>query len=161
MGALSLPMMLQSFGYMRGPLTMLEICGWALWFLSLVFEHTADQQKLNFARECKEKKVRDAVCDVGLWRYSRHPNYFGEWMVWNSLVISSLPSLVALWHSPELLLVKVGASFGLVTTSWMMYKCLVHYTGAVPAEYYSVKKRPEYVEYQKKVNMFVPGPRRS
>jgi len=161
MGGLSMPLMLQAFGYMTGPLTWLEIIGWTTWVAAIVFEHTADKQKKAFIKQCQENNVTNTVCDVGLWRYSRHPNYFGEWMVWNSLVITSLPSLVALWHSPELLLVKVGASFGLVTTSWMMYKCLVHYTGAVPAEYYSVKKRPEYVEYQKKVNMFMPGPRRS
>ena len=32
---------------------------------------------------------------------SRHPNYFGEWMVWNSLIITSIPSIMALWQSSE------------------------------------------------------------
>ena len=55
----------------------------------------------------------------------------------------------------------LGMTWGLFSISWMMYTCLVHYTGAAPAEYYSVKKRPDYVKYQKTVNMFIPGPRKS
>ena len=42
---------------------------WAMWLASLAFEHAADHQKLFFIMECKEKKIKDAVCDVGLWRY--------------------------------------------------------------------------------------------
>jgi len=158
MGSLAMPMMLQTSGYLTGPLTLLEMSGWILWILSLVFEHTADQQKLNFARECKEKKVRDAVCDVGLRRYSRHPNYFGEWMVWNSLILTSIPSLLAMVQSEqENLVTKAGLVMGVVAISWAMYQCLVNYTGAKPAEYYSLKKRPGYARYQETVNMFIPG----
>ena len=98
---------------------------------------------------------------MGLWRYSRHPNYFGEWMVWNSLIITSIPSVLALWESSEeSLLIKGGLTFGLIQASMAMYACLVHYTGAVPAEYFTVQRRPEYKKYQKMVNMFVPGPRK-
>lgn len=159
MGTLCLPMMLQAYGPLKGPLTTIEVFGWILWVVSLVFEHTADKQKKRFARDCKKAGVKNAVCDVGLWRFSRHPNYFGEWMVWNSLVITSLPSLLALWQSQdEALLVKVGMSGGLLSISWAMYECLVNYTGAKPAEHYTVQKRPQYKEYQKNVNMFVPGP---
>lgn len=39
-----------------------------------------------------------------------------------------------------------------------MYTTLVHYTGAVPSEHFSVQKRPEYKEYQRQTNMFFPGP---
>jgi len=42
--------------------------------------------------------------------------------------------------------------------SYGMYSCLTSYTGAVPAEYYSLQKRPAYKAYQAAVNMFVPGP---
>jgi len=161
MGALCLPMMLQAFGYKTGELTWVEIGGWTMWVISIMFEHTADKQKKAFVKDCVEKNIKNAVCDVGLWRYSRHPNYFGEWMVWNSLIITSIPSLMALWQAEEeSLLVKVMTG-GLVSVSWIMYQCLVHYTGAVPAEFYTLQKRPEYVEYQNTVNMFVPGPRKT
>ena len=95
---------------------MLEICGWVLWLTSFAFEHTADRQKKQFIKDCIKNNIKNAVCDVGLWRYSRHPNYFGEWMVWNSLIITSIPSLLALWQTPEEnLLVKVGISLGRVS----------------------------------------------
>eukprot|EP00092_Neocalanus_flemingeri_P014327 GFUD01015448.1.p1 GENE.GFUD01015448.1~~GFUD01015448.1.p1 ORF type:complete len:317 (+),score=68.45 GFUD01015448.1:34-984(+) len=161
MGALCMPLMIQAFGYKTGELTWLEVCGWTMWLLSIVFEHTADKQKKQFVKDCLKNNVKNTVCDVGLWRYSRHPNYFGEWMVWNSLIITSLPSLLALWQTPEeSLFTKVGVTWGLATASVMMYQCLVNYTGAVPAEFYTVQKRPDYVKYQNMVNMFVPGPRR-
>jgi len=161
MGALSMPLMVQAYGYKTGDLTWLEVFGWTMWLVSIVFEHTADKQKKAFIKDCLKNNIKNTVCDVGLWRYSRHPNYFGEWMVWNSLIITSIPSLLALWQTPEeALLVKVGMTMGLITTSTMMYQCLVNYTGAIPAEFYTVQKRPEYVKYQKMVNMFVPGPRK-
>jgi len=161
MGALSMPLMVQAYGYKTGDLTWLEVFGWTMWLVSIVFEHTADKQKKAFVKDCLKNNIKNTVCDVGLWRYSRHPNYFGEWMVWNSLIITSIPSLLALWQTPEeALLVKVGMTMGLITTSTMMYQCLVNYTGAIPAEFYTVQKRPGYVKYQKMVNMFVPGPRK-
>ena len=43
---------------------------------------------------------------------------------------------------------------------YLMYSTLVHYTGAVPAEFYSRRKRPAYADYQARVNRFFPGPRR-
>jgi steroid 5-alpha reductase family enzyme len=161
MGAMCMPLMVQAYGYKTGELTWLEVCGWAMWLAAIAFEHTADLQKKQFAKDCRQKKIKNAVCDVGLWRYSRHPNYFGEWMVWNSLIITSLPSLLALWQTPEeMLVIKFGMTSGLLSVSYMMYECLVNYTGAVPAEFYTVQKRTEYKKYQKIVNMFVPGPRK-
>ena len=68
---------------------------------------------------------------------------------------------MALWQTPEEnLITKFGMSLGLIMISWAMYNCLVYYTGAEPAEYYTLQKRPEYAKYQKTVNMFVPGPRK-
>jgi len=161
MGCLAMPLLVQSCGYLTGPLTWVEMCGWAMWVVSIIFEHTADQQKLNFVQECKKKNIKNAICDVGLWRYSRHPNYFGEWMVWNSLVFTSLPSLLSMWQAgQETLLVMCGLTLGVLSVSWAMYQCLVHYTGARPAEFYSVQKRPSYASYQATVNMFIPGYRR-
>ena len=49
---------------------------------------------------------------------------------------------------------------GAGSLSYVMYQCLVHYTGAAPAEYYSLKSRPGYRSYQQRVNMFIPGPAR-
>jgi len=81
MGLLAIPLMLQSQSYLKSPLTILEIVAWIVWLVSLLVEHKADLQKKAFVRQCVKDKVKDAVCEVGLWRYSRHPNYFCEWMV--------------------------------------------------------------------------------
>ena len=71
----------QGSGYLTGPLTPLEVVAWVLWLASLAMEHRADLQKRAFIRQCARDKVKNAICEVGLWRYSRHPNYFFEWMV--------------------------------------------------------------------------------
>ena len=111
----------------------IEILGFAMWGLSLVFESVADQQKLKFA--LNKKNPRDAICDVGLWKYSRHPNYFGEWMVWNSLIMVAIPSLI---NRQSLLQEKLCIAFAFLSVSASMYYCLSIWTGAVPAEYFSV-----------------------
>ena len=59
-------------------------------------ESIADLQKLAFLRDMKKKGESNRVCNVGLWRYRRHPNYFAEWMVWTALVVASIPSWLAL-----------------------------------------------------------------
>jgi len=130
-----------------------EIAGIGIWLLAYVLESTADAQKLAFI--AKNKNARSSVCNVGLWRFSRHPNYFAEWLVWTGLVVAAVPSWMALGHSePGLVWVVLG--IGAIGASAMMYTTLVYLTGAIPAEYYSVQKRPEYADYQRRTNRFFP-----
>ena len=128
------------------------------------------------ARSSAAAGRKGGTCEVGLWRYCRHPNYFGEWCVWNSLVIATLPSAAAMvakevgriseiyqsqHNLPQSnLLVSGLLCVCLVNVSYAMYTCLVTYTGAVPAEHYSREKREGYADYQRRVNMFFPGPSR-
>ena len=140
-------------------LSVLEYIGLVVTLFALGFETLADVQKNNFLVAMKKAGLKNKVCNVGLWRYSRHPNYFGEWMVWNGLIVASLPSWIHLRAvEPLLVWAVVGAS--LVYLSWGMYVFLVHQTGAVPAEYFSVQKRPDYKRYQETTNQFFPGPSR-
>lgn len=131
---------------------------WLLvWIAAFAFESTADWQKRRFARTSTDRK---AVCDVGLWRYSRHPNYFGQWVQWIALVGLALPSLWVLRGEIHV----IGLFVLALSLAWvirLMYGTLVYYTGAVPAEHYSRLKRPAYADYQATVNRFFPGPRRS
>ncbi|MHA7834807.1 MAG: DUF1295 domain-containing protein, partial [Algiphilus sp.] len=127
-----------------------EIAGIALWFAAYLVESTADAQKLRFIA-----KDKGGVCNVGLWRYSRHPNYFAEWLVWTGLVVAAVPSWIGLAGS-EPLLVWLVMGLGALGASAAMYTTLVYLTGAVPAEYYSVRKRPDYAQYQKTTNRFFP-----
>ncbi|AVP96518.1 hypothetical protein C7S18_04585 [Ahniella affigens] len=128
-----------------------------LWFGAYVFESTADWQKRQYTRA--HRADRTSVCEVGLWRYSRHPNYFGQWLQWIALAALALPSLIALrgaLHTSAL----VVFALALLWMIYLMYSTLVYYTGAVPAEHFSRLKRPAYADYQLRVNRFWPGPRR-
>ncbi len=129
-----------------------EIAGIATWAAAYVLESTADAQKLRYIAK---NKGGVGVCEVGLWKYSRHPNYFAEWLVWTGIVIAAVPSWLALRES-ESLLIWLTLGLGALGASAMMYTTLVYLTGAVPAEYYSVRKRPEYTAYQQRTNMFFP-----
>ena len=135
---------------------VLEIIGLVLWVLAFSMESIADSQKSRFIRKIKALGKKNMVCDIGLWKYTRHPNYFAEWMVWNALVIAAIPSWIAL-ESQESLLIWIALGLGLLFVSRVMYLSLVYLTGAVPSEYYSLKKRPDYEAYKKRVNMFFPG----
>ena len=138
-------------------LSPLEWIGVVLWLGAFAFETVADWQKRRFVADAARRGATDAVCDVGLWRWSRHPNYFGEWMVWNALVVAAIPSWWALRdHANVVSWALVG--IGLLLVSRVMFVTLVHYTGAKPAEYYSVQKRPAYARYQQTTSIFFPRP---
>lgn len=138
-------------------ISVFEILGLVIWAGAFAMESMADMQKLSFLRAMKKAGERNRVCNVGLWRYSRHPNYFAEWMVWNGLVIASIPSWLAM-YSQETTAVWILLGAGLLFVSRVMYMTLVYATGAVPSEHFSVQKRPAYVDYQKTTNRFFPGP---
>ena len=137
----------------------LEVIGAVIWLAAFIMESVADKQKHTFLLAMKQSGERHRVCSVGLWRYSRHPNYFAEWMVWNGLIIASLPAWWALYQQ-ESPLIGLLLGLGLIYLSRIMYTTLVYYTGAVPAEYYSAQKRPEYKAYQATTNRFFPWPKK-
>ena len=140
-------------------LSALEIIGFTIFILSIVFETVADYQKLKFLKEMKRQNKKNMVCNIGLWKYTRHPNYFAEWMVWNGLIIASIPSYISLFDSEALWLwILIGVA--LLYTSRIMYVTLVYLTGAIPSEYYSAQKRPAYKAYQQSTNIFFPGPKK-
>jgi steroid 5-alpha reductase family enzyme len=137
-------------------LSVFEVVGLCVWLGAFIIESVADTQKLAFLKSMSKQGLKNKVCNVGLWRYSRHPNYFAEWMVWNALLIASIPSWIAL-QPVESVWVWSLMGVGLLCAPYLMYVTLVHYTGAKPAEFYSVQKRPEYKAYQQTTNMFFPG----
>ena len=67
----------------------LELAGTALWLLALSGEALADAQLAAFKRDSANK---GRVCAVGLWRFSRHPNYFFEWLIWVAFFVFALGS---------------------------------------------------------------------
>ena len=139
--------------------SVLEIVGLVIWALAFAMESVADLQKASFLKAMKKAGKQRQVCNVGLWQYCRHPNYFAEWMVWNGLVIAAIPSWLSL-RGLETDPVWYLLGLGLLMASGFMYASLVYITGAVPSEYYSAQKRPGYTDYQKQTNRFFPGPRK-
>lgn len=139
---------------------LLEIVGLVIWILAFAMESVADLQKVRFLKAMKKSGKQRQVCNVGLWKYCRHPNYFAEWMVWNGLVIAAIPSWLALRGS-ETEPVWYLLGLGLLLASRFMYRTLVYITGAVPSEHFSAEKRPGYADYQKQTNRFFPGPRKT
>lgn len=117
----------------------LEIAGVVLWFVGLYGEALADAQLASFRRDPAN---RGQVCTVGLWRYSRHPNYFFEWLVWIAFAVFAL-------GSPH-------GWIGLIAPAIMLY-VLVRGTGIPPTETQAVRSMGEgYRQYQQTTRAFVP-----
>merc|ERR1712176_574027 len=90
-------------------LSPLEIIGHVIWAVAFFLESTADKQKLAFVNKCIKEGVEARLrrkggkaCDVGLWRYTRHPNYFFQWLGWVGITLSSIPSLMRIIARSEL-----------------------------------------------------------
>jgi steroid 5-alpha reductase family enzyme len=86
------------------------------------------------------------VCDVGLWRYTRHPNYFFEWLIWVGFF---LVGSAAAWGWT-----------GIIAPAVILY-LLLNVTGVPPTEAQSLRSRGDaYRRYQATTNAFFPGPPR-
>ena len=133
--------------------SIIEITGFLVWAIFFFLEHISDLQKQKFLINAKKNNLKNQVCNVGLWKYTRHPNYFSEWMIWNGLIIASFSSLLV--NSSMLIFLSTTTSLLYITI--LMYQTLVFLTGAIPSEYYSLIKRPDYKSYKKTTNMFFPN----
>ena len=133
--------------------SIIEITGFLVWAIFFFLEHISDLQKQKFLINAKKNNLKNQVCNVGLWKYTRHPNYFSEWMIWNGLIIASFSSLLV--NSSMLIFLSTTTSLLYITI--LMYQTLVFLTGAVPSEYYSLMKRPDYKRYKQTTNMFFPN----
>ena len=112
----------------------------------------------------KKKDLKNQVCNIGLWSVVRHPNYFGEWNVWNGLIIASIPAMCPHFiglKADEKPFVYNYLALYCFSISYVMYDFLVYQTGAIPAEYFSVQKRPDYKKFQQTTPMFCPCGRRN
>lgn len=116
-----------------------EFAGLALWLIAIGGESVADAQLAAFRAVPSN---RGKVCEFGLWRFSRHPNYFFEWMVWVAFFVFALGSPWG-W---------VGA----ISPLLMLY-FLTCMTGIPPSEAHSLASRGDaYRDYQRRTSVFVP-----
>lgn len=129
-----------------GPLGPLAFAGIGLFAISVLGEGVADRQLQRFKSDTAN---RGKVNDTGLWGWSRHPNYFFEWLVW---VAFALIALDAPGHGPGWIAL-IGPA--------MMYWLLVHVSGIPPLEAHMERSRgAAFRAYQARVNAFWPGPPR-
>lgn len=127
----------------RPELHPLEIAGALLWLLALAGETLADRQLAAFKRD---QAHRGRVCDRGLWRYSRHPNYFFEWLVWVAFFVFALASPWG-WV----------AIIGPASILWL----LLRVTGIPMNEEQNLRSKGDaYRAYQRTTSVFVPWFRR-
>ena len=75
MWAVSLPVTVVNASDRNPFIQAVDVIGWIMWAVGFIVEGTADHQKLRFKQSPEN---RGKWCSVGLWKSSRHPNYFGE-----------------------------------------------------------------------------------
>lgn len=121
-----------------GTLHTLQVVGLAVFALAQVAEATADRQ---LTAHRADPTRRGTTCRAGLWRYSRHPNYFFEWLSWCGIGLVGLPA---------------AGLFALVQPALMF--ALVRFVSGVPyTELQALKSRgDDYRRYQAETNAFVP-----
>ncbi len=123
-------------------LNVLDIAAVLLWLVGFVFEAGGDYQLARFkARE--DSKGR--VLDTGLWRYTRHPNYFGDFCIWWSFYLFAVAS--GGWWS--------------IASPLLMSFLLLKVSGVAMLESTISERRPEYANYIRRTNAFFPGPRKT
>lgn len=121
------------------PWSVSDAVGVVVWVFAILGEATSDHQLQKFKRDPNNK---GEVCQIGWWRYSRHPNYFFEFLHWCSYVFIAFAT--PLWCFTLLMPLA-------------MYHFLTKVTGIPLAEIQSIKSRGEkYKQYQRTTNAFFP-----
>ncbi|MFI9814329.1 DUF1295 domain-containing protein [Saccharothrix variisporea] len=135
----SLPV--QFAAYRDGALSVFDVLGLVVWAVGFVFEAVGDRQLARFKADPANQ---GRVMDQGLWRYTRHPNYFGDACVWWGLYLFALPE-----------------GFWSVVSPLVMTWLLAKGSGKPLLEKDIVRRRPGYREYVERTSGFFPLPPRA
>jgi steroid 5-alpha reductase family enzyme len=119
------------------------LIGIALAVLGIFFETVGDHQMANFKSDPANK---GKAMDRGLWRYTRHPNYFGDCCVWWGLYLIAAETSLGIW-----------SVFGPALLTWTLMK----WSGAALLERRLQRSRPGYAEYVERTSSFFPWPPKS
>ncbi len=129
----------QHGGEAAEPLGWLDGLGVLLWLAGLFFESVGDFQLARF----KAKRTdANEVLSSGLWRYTRHPNYFGDFLVW--------------WG--HFLVAAAAGGWWSLYGPLVMTALLMRFSGVGPLEKDLKETKPKYREYTRRTNAFFPGP---
>jgi steroid 5-alpha reductase family enzyme len=121
------------------PLGALDFAAVTLWLVGFGFEAIGDQQLAHFKAD---PTSQGKVLDTGLWRYTRHPNYFGE---------------ACIWWGYYLFAVAAGAWWTVIGPILMTF-LLLRVSGVALLEQDIGERRPAYRDYTRRTNAFFPGP---
>ena len=129
----------------RASMSPLTYLGIIIWLAGMLIEGIADWQKYRFKQSNSKKWI-----DTGLWRYSRHPNYFGEILCWLGIYIYTVPALT----QSKILIALISPIYITV---------LLRYISGIPMlekryeKKYGSKK--SYREYKESTNLLILGPK--
>jgi steroid 5-alpha reductase family enzyme len=121
-------------------LTLLDLAGGCVWLVGFCFETVGDWQLVRFKSDPANE---GRVMDRGLWRYTRHPNYFGDAVVWWGLFLIAASTPGVLWT---------------IIGPIVMTTLLLRVSGVSLLERTIVHRRPEYRGYIERTSAFVPWP---
>ena len=133
---ISLPLALAITG--QAALGVLDYAGIALWAIGMFFESVGDLQLARFRANPANK---GKVLNTGLWRYTRHPNYFGNFTLWWGFFLVALSA----------------GGWWTIISPLLMSLLLLKVSGVALLEKDISGRRPEYREYIRRTNAFFPG----
>ena len=125
----------------HAPLGVIDLLALLVWTTGFIFEAVGDYQLRQFRAD---ERNAGKVLETGLWRYTRHPNYFGDFCIWWGF-----------W-----LFAAAGGGWWTVFAPLLMSFLLLKVSGVAMLEKTIHSRRPEYAEYIESTNAFFPGPRR-
>jgi steroid 5-alpha reductase family enzyme len=123
----------------RAPMGVLDYLGVGIAAAGFLFEALADVQLARFRLDPRNK---GKVMDRGLWRWSRHPNYFGESVMWWGFFLLGFSAAGAWW----------------LILSPLVVTLLLQVSGVTLMEDKIEDRRPAYADYKRRVSAFVPWP---
>lgn len=136
--AISLPIFIVNFGS-YSHWTSLEFAGIFIWLIGMAGEYFADKQLAEFKKLPENK---EQVCKNGLWRFSRHPNYFFEFLIWIGFFLFALPSY--------------GGIFAVISPMVVLF-LILKVSGIPPTEEQALATKGDlYRDYQQSTNAFFP-----
>jgi steroid 5-alpha reductase family enzyme len=138
----SFPLLQAQRSHTPAALTWLDWLGLALFLAGLLFETVGDWQLTRFKAD-PENKGR--VMDRGLWRYTRHPNYFGDALLWWGLTLPALATPSSWW---------------VLVSPALMTLLLLKVSGVALLEKNLTQRRPGYRDYMERTSSFFPLPPR-
>lgn len=143
LGLIAAPLLAAQFYDTPDSLTPLDLAGVVVWGIGFFFETAGDWQLYVFKRDPANK---GKVLRKGLWAYTRHPNYFGETLIWWGIFLIALGTPYGYW-----------SVYGPIVITFL----LLRVSGVTLLEKNLVGRKPEYREYMESTSAFVPWfPRR-